>query len=77
MHHQVRVLKRISVDFQVFFHWSNWSLCPEVQVESSLSLFFNCEDAKLMIAETAVMIQIKCIEDILGLLLTHSHSQLI
>ena len=77
IHHQVRMVKRISVNFQVFFDWCNGTLCPEVQVECRLSLLFNSEDAKLLIAETPVMVQVQRIEDLLGLLLTHSHSQLV
>ena len=77
IYHQVRVLKGVCVDFQVFFHWSHWTLFPEIRVKCRLSLLFDRKNAELMIAEPAVTVQIQRIEDLRRLLLTHSHSQLV
>jgi hypothetical protein len=46
-------------------------------VKCGLSLFFNGKNAELLIAESAVMVQIERIEDLQGLLLTHPDPQLI
>jgi len=77
IYHQVRVLKGVCVNFQVFFHWCHWTLCPEIRMKCRLSLLFDRKNAELMIAEPAVTVQIQRIEDLRSLLLTHSHSQLV
>lgn len=77
MLHQVRMLERVGVDFQVVFHWGCWTLCPEIQPKRRLSLFLHSQYAELLIPEAPITIQVQRIEDLLCLLLTHSHSQLV
>ena len=58
MLHQIRMLERVGVDFQVVFHWGRWTLCPEIQPKRRLPLFLHSQYAELLIPEPPIAIQV-------------------